>query len=607
MSKKSLKLFKDFSISNNVSRNGFDLSFSNKFTAKCGELLPIMHRTVMPGDVFKINLSTFTRTRPVQTAAFSKINEYYDFFFVPYRLLGKHIPHILAQDTSNPTTALSSSSSNVINTQLPHFLLNDMRSGVLSEYSVVHYLRGTTELGRANEFGFSRLALSHKLMNYLGYCNVSTSEIKRQLNDEVFSMFSVNSFVSLLPLASYQKIYYDFYRNTQWEDNVPYNYNFDYMSSSSRFVLPTTEQYWSNPTLFDLRYSNYPKDIFYGLLPDSQLGDTSVVSTLDADAESWTPLTDIDGTVVEVANGVDGRGNLIKGKDDSLLLPGSELGFNMADAFSKFNADFSILELRKAKAVQKYREIMGTGRRDYKSIIQKVFNVDTPDTLSDMCTYLGGHSSVIKISEVDNTNLVSDSEAIPVSESAIQRGKGLGSSQSNLIEFEAKEFGCIMCIYHAQPQMDYMLNAFHFDTMKVSVDDFANPVFDKLGLQEFNGVYLDNSNGTFPNPGSTFIGWSPRYYDYKTSIDVINGDFRESLRDWVAPLDKDIILQYNRDVVSDNPNLQLTNNFFKVNPSILDSIFDVIADSWIDTDQLRVSVDFNINAVRNLDYIGLPY
>ena len=82
---------------NNVSRNGFDLSFKKNFTAKAGELLPVMVKEVLPGDVFDINLSTFTRTQPINTAAFARMREYYDFFFVPYNLLWNKADTVLTK------------------------------------------------------------------------------------------------------------------------------------------------------------------------------------------------------------------------------------------------------------------------------------------------------------------------------------------------------------------------------------------------------------------------------------------------------------------------------------------------------------------------------
>ena len=95
------------SIRNKPSRNGFDLSFKKNFTAKAGELLPVMVKEVLPGDTFKINLKAFTRTQPVNTAAFARIREYYDFFYVPYDLLWNKSNTLLTQMLDNPQHAVS--------------------------------------------------------------------------------------------------------------------------------------------------------------------------------------------------------------------------------------------------------------------------------------------------------------------------------------------------------------------------------------------------------------------------------------------------------------------------------------------------------------------
>lgn len=39
------------SLRNKTSRNGFDLSSKRNFTAKAGELLPILCKEVLPGDM----------------------------------------------------------------------------------------------------------------------------------------------------------------------------------------------------------------------------------------------------------------------------------------------------------------------------------------------------------------------------------------------------------------------------------------------------------------------------------------------------------------------------------------------------------------------------
>ena len=456
---------------------------------------------------------------------------------------------------------------------------------------------------RLDNFGFLRFKQSSKLLNHLGYCFVTDADLHDELG--FGDLFASDLEVSLLPLAAYQKIYYDFYRNTQWEDSVPYNYNFDYMGEYPQYELPsaTNNSYWNNHTMFDMCYSNFPKDLFFGLLPDNQLGDTAVVP-VDVVSTSYQTINvvDGDGSIMNfVPDSIADQSALQNGADASMGLVGEPV-VNLSNYSRGLKAQFDILEWRKSNFVQKYREIIGTGRKDYKSIVQKIFNVNVPDTLTDMCIYLGGHSQKVSISDVDNTFLAEP-------DSAIQRGKGVGSGNSDLIEFEAKEPGIIMCIYHAQPEIDYALNAPHFDVVKTEVDDFPNPVFDRLGLQELPDYYLDNSAGMF---GSSVyhLGYTNRYFDAKTSIDVVLGDFRnsEDMKSWVAPITAEFLKQYaTDDTIEDSPVLVINANFFKVNPHLLDSIFDVAANDWSNTDQLRVNTSFKIGVVRNLDYLGLYF
>ena len=77
-------------LKNKPSRNSFDVSARNLFTAKIGELLPCAVYEMNPGDSIRIDASYFTRTAPLQTAAFSRLRENVQFFFVPYSQLWKY-------------------------------------------------------------------------------------------------------------------------------------------------------------------------------------------------------------------------------------------------------------------------------------------------------------------------------------------------------------------------------------------------------------------------------------------------------------------------------------------------------------------------------------
>ena len=68
----------------NPSKHPFDLSHRKIFTAKAGELLPILCEEVIPNDYFEIDTASLIRScQPLQTAAFMRCKVCFDFFFVP--------------------------------------------------------------------------------------------------------------------------------------------------------------------------------------------------------------------------------------------------------------------------------------------------------------------------------------------------------------------------------------------------------------------------------------------------------------------------------------------------------------------------------------------
>ena len=89
--------------------------------------------------------------------------------------------------------------------------------------------------------------------------------------------------INLLPLLSYQKIYFDFFSNSQWEKHQAFAYNVDYWDGKSAFTKQTMSFAW-----MQLRYCNYPEDMFMGVLPASQYGSVAVLPSIDS---SYSPST----------------------------------------------------------------------------------------------------------------------------------------------------------------------------------------------------------------------------------------------------------------------------------------------------------------------------
>lgn len=568
------------SIRNKPSRNGFDLSFKKNFTAKAGELLPVMVKEVLPGDMFKINLKAFTRTQPVNTAAFARIREYYDFFFVPYDLLWNKSNTVLTQMYDNPQHAVSLDPTQnfVLNGEMPY-----STSQSIADY--INSLNNDAIVSdcSSNYMGYSRAKCSVKLLEYLGYGNYES------FLDNLWNAAPLMADLhhNLFGLLAYQKIYSDFYRDSQWERISPSTFNVDYLDGQNMYLTNfyNNKSFIQSYNMFDLRYCNWQKDLFHGVLPHQQYGETAVAS-ISPNVTGKLTLSNF-GTVGTVASGVATKN-----------LP----------AFDSVG-DLSILVLRQAEFLQKWKEITQSGNKDYKDQLEKHWGVSVGDGFSELCTYLGGVSSSIDINEVVNTNITGDAAADIA-------GKGVGVANGEINFNSNGRYGLIMCIYHCLPLLDYTTDMLDPAFLKVNSTDYAIPEFDRVGMQSMPLVQLMNPLRSLADASGLVLGYVPRYIDYKTSVDQSVGGFKRTLNSWVISYGNESVknqvslptsappVEPSEPVPSVAP---MNFTFFKVNPNCLDPIFAVNVNSDMSTDQFLCSSFFDVKAVRNLDTDGLPY
>ena len=547
------------SLRNKTSRNGFDLSFKKNFTAKAGELLPVMVKEVLPGDSFKINLRSFTRTQPINTAAFARIREYYDFYFVPYDLLWNKANTVLTQMYDNPQHSVSMNPTD-------NFVLSGTMPSITAS-GLAKYLVNVNDSGEElNYFGYNRALCSAKLMEYLGYGNFYRYAKGDQFTWDEHPLLNNLNF-NIFGFLAYQKIYSDYYRDSQWERIAPSTFNVDFMDGSGNNSIEpyldgdSSSDIITNYNLFDLRYCNWQKDLFHGLVPHQQYGESAVVQT--SNVESGNPT------------------------------------------------GFTILALRQAEFLQKWKEITQSGNKDYKDQIEKHWGVSAGDALSEMCTYLGGISSSLDINEVVNSNITGDNAADIA-------GKGTGVS-NGYINFNAgAKYGVIMCIYHCLPLLDYTADLLESAFTKVNATDYAIPELDRVGMEAVPFAKminpLKNEGGlNFTAFASMIMGYAPRYIDYKTSVDSSIGGFRDTLKNWVISYGNTSICNQlstlkGPALPGPEPSVAPMNyTFFKVNPDCLNPLFAVAVDSEISTDNFLCSSFFDVKVVRNLDTDGLPY
>ena len=604
-------------LQNHPHRSGFDIGRKNAFTAKVGELLPVYWDISMPGDKYKFNVEYFTRTQPVETSAYTRLREYFDFYAVPLRLLWKSAPSVLTQmQDIDQIQALSLTQNLSLGSYLPSLSLSALSSSL-------YYLAGNTSnpaqsSALLNCFGFYRADLCYKLLAYLGYGNFvkdksssrwwSTSLVVDS-SSRYTQQYIQNNYVNVFPLLAYQKIYQDFFRWSQWENANPSSYNVDYFTGLRPSLVdrlpPSDSDYWKSDTMFDLKYCNWNKDMLMGVLPNSQFGDVAVIG-ID---NSGKP---------DVVLGL-GNSSSKVGTPSAVNNPLKEVPLYALQAsverpipanstlrvdLTSLKSQFTVLALRQAEALQRWKEISQSGDSDYREQIRKHFGVNLPQALSNMCTYIGGISRNLDISEVVNNNLAAEGDT------AVIAGKGVGAGNGSFT-YTTNEHCVVMCLYHAVPLLDYTITGQDGQLLVTDAESLPIPEFDNIGMEVLPMTQIFNS------PKASIVnlfnaGYNPRYFNWKTKLDVINGAFTTTLKSWVSPVTESLLsgwfgFGYKEGDVDQNIKVVLNYKFFKVNPSVLDPIFGVAADSTWDTDQLLVNSYIGCYVARNLSRDGVPY
>jgi hypothetical protein len=395
-------------LQNHPHKAGFDIGSKNLFTAKVGELLPVYWDMAIPDCDYDIDLAYFTRTRPVQTAAYTRIREYFDFYAVPCDLLWKSFDSAVIQmGEVAPVQSKTILDPLTVGTDIPWCNLSDISDALY--FSAGNVSLGSTvsvPSGFGNIFGYNRGDTGYKLLSYLNYGNVvkASSSGVGTANDRWWNAsfttsgvrnysqkYLNNNVVSLFSLLAYQKIYQDFHRWSQWEKADPTAYNVDYYIGSGNLFgtslsasIPANNAYWKRDNMFSLRYCNWNKDMFMGILPNSQFGDVAVVNLGDSgsgtipvgflsDTEVFTQA--FNATAMKTVSDISPMG--ISGSTPVSARQAMVARINNADV-----ASFSILALRQAEALQKWKEITQSVDTNYRDQIKAHFGINTPASMT---------------------------------------------------------------------------------------------------------------------------------------------------------------------------------------------------------------------------------
>lgn len=558
------------------SRNAFKMSYHENFSSPVGQIIPCHVQDICPGDYVKLNVKSFARTVPCNTAAFARMTEHVDFYFVPYHLLWRPFKQ-LVNPVPDVNSALSLNSEKINSvSSVPFFTADQIRD-----------MFSNSVAGSDASYPFfvnlPRRPYAARLLDMLSYYSDPTHAYLAQgenvdhgqdntwlanFNKAYDSSWKFNPF----RILAFNRILSDFYRATDYAPSNARRFNIDDLDSGSNIPNERLR------SLFHCIRNGDPDasaSANYSCFPFAKWHLDRLISVKPS--QLYGSFTD---PSLPVSNG------------PSAFSLNSAVGGVSVDYPSTPHAFSNTNELRIAQSLEKIGRLAMSAPKTFRAQQAALFGESSPSC--DNCTprFLGSYDSSLDISEVTASTAYDGGTPETSNYLGEVGGKGTSVNQKNgVIKFKAEDFGVIMGVHYIVPDAEYQMNRYNRHCCKLSRSDFFIPAFDKLGLQPlYRGeVLLSKADN------QTVVGMQARYIEYKTRENEIHGNFQRgrTLQAWCIPRNIDYTAT---DGISR----------FYVNPDVVDSLFKVNYDGTEVTDQFYCHYFFDQTIVQNKSAVGLP-
>ena len=484
-------------------KNVFDLSHDVKMSMKMGNLTPVLVTECVPGDSFQIGCDSLIRFAPMVAPVMHRMDVSVHYFFVPNRLTWDNWEkYIVDANTPNP---------------LPY----------------INYTDDFT-------------ADQKKFLDYMGVPPNTGTGITQALN--------------ALPLAAYQAIYNEYYRDENLVTEVDY-------------TLADGNNTGDVVDLVKMRQRAWEHDYFTASLPFAQKG-TAVdipIGSIDSDvAVNWNQLN-TGATTVNTGTGtltIGGTGGVATIGNPNMIAKTSDLDIQPT----------TINDLRRAFRLQEWLEKNARGGTRYIENILMHFGVRSSDKRLQRPEYITGLKTPVIISEVLNTSATTEEAQ------GNMAGHGVAVSTGKYGNYFCEEHGYIIGIMSVMPQPAYQ-QGIPKTYLKTDPLDFFWPSFAHIGEQPVTNnelyAYTATAEDTF--------GYVPRYAEYKYQPSRVAGDFRTVLDYW-----------HLGRIFATQP--ALNQAFIECDPDQVERIFAVQDGE----DNLYCQIMHKIKAVRPMPKFGTP-
>ena len=488
------KLDKNQRIRTSKPKQDFDLSHDYLFTATTGQLRPVTHDVVQPGDYVKGKFNFFLRTMPLSTAAMVDVDFMVDYFFVPMELIWLPFGAWWSQTKSYP---FNNKSFFANNTPLPSL-------GSIPLLSINLF-----QLSWNNSFGDSRYQRL-RLLDDLGLSGIAFGD------DNAFVANSEGSsprYPEIFPwqLAAYECIYQHFYRNEEREPFSSAGYSFSDKTYSSSVI---------DIALFypRMRYLNRMDDYFTASKLSPLVANINNNPSCLGNFDVQLGLNDFERTQTM------GSDFLFHGGADTNVV-----NQGVATESEDGSSTRAINQLRALFAEEKLLHVMNMTNKNYDSQVLARLGYDVPKDVKHEVMHLGHDTCQLNIQEiVSGSNTFTGDSGSALGDLAGQ-GKAI-SRDFKGFSFTAPCHGVFMTIWTCRTRPKYTVSALRKDSIR-DITDFFTPELDDLGMQP-QYLYETRLVGDLivpQNQGATFehrvhinpnviTGWNYRYEYLKRNI-----------------------------------------------------------------------------------------